>query len=696
MKTLQVSAILATAGFVAAGFAAQSAQAQSVASQAPVWASKPDIAAWEKTQNDRLDTAQKFIAQMTAVTGPRTIDNTLEPFDEAVRNIDSAAYIAQDMEQVHPDAAFRDHATTMVTKASAVQTALSLNQEVYKALASLDLSKADPATQYYVKRTLLEFRLAGVDKDQATRDKLKTLNDQLTQEQSTFERNIDDDVKSVKADPSELAGLPQDYIDAHKPGADGKVTITTAYPDVFPVLDYAKSDDLRHRIFLTFDSRAYPKNQDVLEQMLKTRYEIATLLGYHSWADFNAADKMALSGKNVEDFITQLAAAAKPAMEREYTMLLAEKKKTVPNATEVKDYERRYYDEQLSRSSYAFDSQSVRPYFPYNEVKQGVLNTASTLFHVTFQQEQNVPGWDPSVETWDVLDGGTVIGRFYLDMHPRPGKYTHAEMAPVLDGIRGKQLPEAMLVCNLPETTATDPGLMDYEDAVTFFHEFGHLMHHILGGQQQWAGISGITMEGDFVEAPSQMLEEWMHSPQVLATFAKNYKTGEPIPAELVAKMNRADAFGRGMYVSQQLAYSAISFDVYKSNPEDVDAHTIVMSDLQKYTPLKISPESGDFYTSFDHLTGYSSAYYTYMWDLVIAEDFFRQFDQQNLLAGPTPMRYRHMVLEPGGSMSANDLVKNFLGRPQSTDAIKAWMNVEFAPTPGGGGASKAGAPATH
>ena len=154
------------------------------------------------------------------------------------------------------------------------------------------------------------------------------------------------------------------------------------------------------------------------------------------------------------------------------------------------------------------------------------MDTAATLFHVSFRQELNVPAWDPSVETWDVIDNGKVIGRFYLDMHPRPGKYSHAQMAPVLDGIRGKQLPEAILVCNFPQPTATDPGLMDYDDVVTFFHEFGHLMHHILGGQQQWAGISGITMEADFVEAPSQMLEEWMHSPQVLASFAHHYKTG--------------------------------------------------------------------------------------------------------------------------------------------------------------------------
>jgi thimet oligopeptidase len=312
-------------------------------------------------------------------------------------------------------------------------------------------------------------------------------------------------------------------------------------------------------------------------------------------------------------------------------------------------------------------------------VKQGILDTASTLFHVTFRREDGVPAWDPSVETWLVLDGGKIIGRIYLDMHPRPGKYSHAEMMSVLDGIRGKQLPEGVLICNFPRPTADDPGLMEYGDVQTFFHEFGHLMHSILGGQQRWAGISGISMESDFVEAPSQMLEEWVQSPQVLASFARHYQTGKPIPAELVLRMNRASAFGRASYVGQQNSYTALSYDIYDAKPQDVDLDEIANRDTVKYSLFTPLPGT-HMYASFGHLAGYSSAYYTYMWDKVIAEDFFEQFDSKNLLAGDTPMRYRRTVLEPGGSESANDLVKNFLGRPQSIGALQRWMAEEFKP----------------
>ena len=653
------------------------AQTASV-SQPPLWSSKPDVPAFEKIENDRLAAAQRAIDTLISAKGSRTIANTLAPFDEAIRQVNAASYFAMLMQQVHPDVGFRDHATAMVTKANAVQTAINLNRDVYSALASLDLSHSDPATRYYVQRQLLEFRLAGVDKDDSTRARLKKLNEQLTEEQSVFDRNISDDTKSVEvASADELEGLPQDYIDRHKPGADGKIRVTTDYPDMFPAMTFAKSDSLRRSLFLASDTRAYPKNRDVLASMMKTRYEIASLIGYPSWADYSAADKMIVKGRNIADFIQQVNDVARPLAQREFQMLLAEKQKIDPEAKDLVEYERYYYDELVRRAKYDFDSESVRPYFPFAQVKQGILDAAAQLFQVSFRQEPNVPAWDPAVETWLVLDHGSAIGRFYLDLHPRSGKYSHAEMAPVLDGIRDKQLPEAILVCNFPVPTAGDPGLMEYEDVETFFHEFGHLMHHILGGQQQWAGISGISMESDFVEAPSQMLEEWIRSPQVLAKFARHYKTGEPIPADMVSRMNRASAFGRGDWVLRQNYFSAVSYDIYKGKPQDIDLDAVCREDVALYTLFKFLPNT-HMYASFGHLAGYSSAYYTYLWDKVIAEDFFQQFDHQNLLAGDAPMHYRHVVLEPGGSESANDLVTHFLGRRQNMLALQHWMAEEF------------------
>ena len=643
-------------------------------SQPGIWAHAPNADAFEAAVEAHIAAANRLVIALKKHHGQRTVANTLAPYDAAVTHLNSGSYFSGLMEAVHPDAAFRDRATKMTRRVNEVRTALSLDKDLYKALSAMNLDGADKTTRYYVERQLLEFRLSGVDKDEATRNRLKVLNDQLTEQQSKFERNINDGQLSVSVtDAHELDGLPPDYIDSHKAGSDGVIKITTDYPDVYPVLQFARSESLRRRLKVAFDTRAYPANRDVLMNMVTIRHEIATLLGYASWADYNAADKMIGSGAHIAAFIKELDEATRPGATREFERVLAEKRKVDPAATLVFDHERGYFQEQLRRTAYDFDAQSVRPYFPYTRVRQGILDTASALFHVSFRQELHAPNWDPAVETWDVTDQGKIIGRFYLDMHPRAGKYSHAEMIQVKDGIRGKQLPEAALICNFPAPTATDPALMSYDDIQTFFHEFGHLMHWILGGGQQWAGITGISMESDFQEAPSQMLEEMMRSPAVLSTFARHYQTGATIPADLVNRMNRASGFGRASYIARQNRYSALSYEIYKDKPQVIDPDAIADSGAARYTLYTPTPGTHEV-ASFGHLAGYSSAYYTYMWDKVIALDFYSQFDAANPLQGDASMRYRRIVLEPGGSMSANDLVQHFLGRAQNMQALSRWI----------------------
>jgi thimet oligopeptidase len=646
-----------------------------------VWDKPVDPSIFDKRIDEQLNLAQKSIDQLLAVKGPRTIQNTLAPYDKAVEHLDTAGYQAGVMQIVNPDAAIRDRAQAMVQKVSAVATAFALNQDLYHALAALDVSKADPATKYYVQRTLLEFRLAGVDKDEATRARIKTLNDEITKYSSQFQRNLQESqLKVVVKDPKELDGLPEDYIKAHKPGADGTITLTSDSPDVRPVLKFSKSADLRKRIYLAYNNRAYPQNVATLADLLKKREELANVLGYKHWSDMNAADKMAESSLNISKFIGEIDAASKPAADREYQMLLASAKKQDPSLQQIGLQDRNYYFEQLRRSEFDFNSQSARPYFPYDRVQAGILEIASKLFHVTFKPVPDAVVWDPAVSTFDVYDGDKQLGRIYLDMHPRPGKDQWFSSNPLLDGQQGKQLPEAVLVCNFSGGKPGEPGLMEYSEVTTFFHEFGHLMHWIFQGQQQWAGYSG-TLESDFVEAPSQMLEEWMHDPKVLATFARNYQTNEPIPADLVMRANRADAFGRGLWARMQLVYTSVSFDLHNIPPQQAKLEQAFPQNVKKFLPFK--PLEGDNQiASFTHLTGYSSAYYTYLWDKVIAEDFFSQFNRNDLLASEVALRYRSTVLEKTGSMPANDLVKSFLGRPQALDAFKSWMNQEMQSIP--------------
>ena len=665
----------------------QSAFAQTAVYGPHLWDKPLDPEIFEKRVNQQLDAAQKSINELLAVTGPRTIENTLSPYDDAVEDLDTAGTQSGLMQAVSPDAKVRDRAQAMVQKVSAVATALSLNPAIFHALSDLDISRADPATQYYVNRTLLEFRLAGIDKDDATRARIQSLNDNITKLATQFQRSTQESqLKVVVKNRAELDGLPDDYINLHKPAEDGSITLTSDSPDVTPVLDFAHSADLRRRMYLAYEDRAYPENVTVLADLLKKREELANLLGYKHWSDLNAADKMATNSQAISHFIDQIDAASRPVADREYQMLLALARKKHPSLTQIAMPDRRYYFEQLRRMEFDFNSEAARPYFPYDRVQQGILDVASRLFKVKFRPAKDAVTWDPSVSSFDLLEGDRRLGRIYLDMHPRPGKDQWFSSASVLDGKRGQQLPEGALICNFSGGKPGEPGLMEYGEVTTFFHEFGHLMHWIFQGQQQWAGFGG-NLENDFAEAPSQMLEEWMHDPKVLGTFAHHFQTGEPIPADLVRRANRADAFGRGLWARRQLVYTNVSFNLHNTTPDPAKLEKAFADSTKRFLPY--GPVEGDHeIASFVHLVGYSSAYYTYLWDKVIAEDFFNRFDRNDLLAPEIALRYRSTVLEKTGSMPANDLVKSFLGRTQTMDAFVIWLNQEFERLPSGAKAS--------
>jgi thimet oligopeptidase len=625
----------------------------------------------------RIDHARDLLRTVVGVTGRRTLANTLRPFDDIVLELDAVSSQAGLIQAVHPDEKMRQTAEQISQKASALATEVSLNRGLYDAISALDVSGSDAETKYYVQRTLRDFRLAGVDKDENTRKRIQALRDELTLIGQEFDRNIRTDLRKVTAtQASELEGLPADYVSRHKPDSNGAITLTIDYPDSLPVFSYAKNEDLRKRMYMEYNNRGYPKNMQVLDRLIARRAELARLIGYPTWADYITADKMVGTAKNASDFIDRIVAASGPKADREYDALLKRKQQDVPGATVINAWERAYYAELVRKSSYAFDSQAVRPYFPFDRVKQGLLDITGRLFGVTYRPLKDVAVWDPSVEAYEMLQDGTLVGRFYLDMHPRPNKYNHAAEFSIRTGVTGRQIPEAALICNLPGGQPGDPGLMTHDDVTTFFHEFGHLVHFLVAGHHQWVGIGGISTEQDFVEAPSQMLEEWTWDPATLARFARHYQTNEPIAAAMVTQMRRASEFGKAYQVRQQMIYARLSLSVYDRDPKDVDTTALVKEITNRYgrTPYV---EGTHFQTAFGHLDGYSAVYYTYMWSLVIAKDLFSHFNQSNLLDAEVSRKYRDTVLVPGGSKPAAELVRDFLGRPFNFKAWEAWLNRE-------------------
>ncbi len=611
-----------------------------------------------------LGLARALVDQLKDGT-PRDAETTLDLWNQVNIALDQAFAVVSLFEQVHPSEDVRTLCEAREQEAEKLSTDIGLDRDLYATLAGVDGSGLDAGATRVLERSLRDFRRSGVDKDDETRSRIRDLAERETQVAQEFSKNIRDDVRSVRLDPSRLVGLPQDFIDAHPAGDDGLVEITTDYPDVVPFRTFAVDADARRALTIEFLNRAWPANDALLEELLALRAEHARLLGYESWPDYDAEVKMVGSGAAIADFIDRIASSAQSSAERDYAVLLERMQLDRPTATAIDGADASYYAELIRRENFDVDAQDVRRYFDFPRVRAGLLDVTGRLFGLAYVPVDGPPTWHPDVTAYDVMADGQRLGRIYLDLHPREGKFKHAAQFTLASGIAGKQLPEGVLACNVPR------GLMQHSDVVTLFHEFGHLLHHVLAGRHRWARFAGVATEWDFVEAPSQMLEEWAWDLDVLQSFAAN-ADGAPIPAGLVAKMRAGKEFGKGYLARTQMFYAAISYVLHR---EPVDDLTELVKTLQATFDVFPYIEGTHFHAAFGHLEGYTSAYYTYMWSLVIAKDLFSAFDPESLLDTTTSYRYRDTVLIPGGSMDAADLVEAFLGRPYNVEAFTSWLS---------------------
>jgi thimet oligopeptidase len=647
-----------------------------------------------------LDRARELVQTVRTLPpdDPRAV---LRAWDEATGHLGNVAALGSLFGNVHPDEGVRDVSDDSEQEAHRLSTEWSLDRRLYDAFAALDETALadDPVAARLLEKVRKDFRRSGVDRDEETRARITAIRDRLTELDQEFSKITRDDVRSIRVAAERLAGLPEDWLEAHPAGDDGLVTVTTDYPDAIPVRMFVHDQDVRREAVTTFRQRGWPTAEPLLEEMFALRQELATLVGYEDWPSYDADVKMIGTGPAIPEFIDKIAAAAQEPMEADLAVLLERYRQDYPDAPEIPLFDFFYYQQRVREEQYDVDAQRVRTYFAHAKVRQGLLEVTGRLFGLRYEpaacpeeprdeaSRRDVPVWDEDVAVYDVYPesaGGVpeepmdeasrrAIGRIYLDLHPREGKYKHAAQFTLTDGVAGAQLPEGVLVCNFSR------GLMEHDHVVTLFHEFGHLLHHVLGGQGEWHRFAGVATEWDFVEAPSQMLEEWAWDPAVLRSFATD-ESGEPIPVELVEAMRRSDDYGKGIYARTQMFYAAMAYyfhadEARRAAGEEVASLTERMIDLQdKYDAFSYL-EDTHLFASFGHLGGYSSAYYTYMWSLVIAKDMFTVFSKQGLMNPEAARLYRRTVLEPGGSKPAAELVKDFLGREYTFEAYREWLN---------------------
>jgi thimet oligopeptidase len=590
------------------------------------------------------------------------VANILARFDDIAALMLSAEGESGLYQQVMLTPELRDAGGACAARIAGLSSEISLSRPIYERLSALDVSGADPLIQSYYTETMDAFRRAGVSLDDTQRARVQEINDQLAALSTEFSRNIAEDVRTIEVAPEELAGLPQDYIDAREVGDSGMITLTTASPDFVPVMTYAESDDLRRRYSELYGQRAWPANDAVLKQIFTLRDELAQLTGFENYAALQFANRMLDTTGKVEDLIEQTDTAARPVAQADYDQLFAMLQQVRPGAERIEPYQLGWLSPKVQQANYDYDPQEARQYFEHDRVRDGIFALTERLFDVEVRA-WNSPVWHESVGAYEVVEDGTVIGRFYLDSHPRPGKYTHANVVPLYTGSpRDGEVPVAALVQNMPQ------GLMEHGQVTTFLHEFGHILHFIFGSRHAMSGTGMASVEWDFIEAPSQILENWVYDYDTLATFAVN-ADGETIPRDLVERMNAVRHFNQGTFEMRQLGLTATSYNYY-TRPIPDDLGEAARTWQQAYSLVPISPTS-EMQAAFGHLDGYGAAYYTYGWSRVIAADMFSRFKAEGLTNAETAADYRRLVLEPGGTRPAAELVRDFVGREISFDAFR-------------------------
>jgi thimet oligopeptidase len=640
-----------------------------------------------------LRQAQERLDELLALGEVPSTANLLRPLDLLLLRASDVGEHGSFIFSVHPDAETRAAGREISEASDAFFHALRLNERAYLLLGAIDLASADEPTRFAVEKMRRDMRRAGVEKDVGTRTRLLELNRAIDVTCNQFAENIAKLVRWIDLDSeAQLEGLPPDYRAAHRPSAGGRIRITTQYPDVMPAMTYADDPEVRRRLLHEFLNRAYPENVEVLETLLQQRHEFARLLGYRSYAAYAIEDKMVATPEAARALLERARGLLdRPA--RLYTdRVLARKQRDHPEARRLELWDSRflagsgYYDEKIRTEEFGVDLKALRPYLPYGAVRDGLFTLCGELFGLAFDRVPDAARPHPSIEVYDVAQHGTPVGRIYLDMTPREGKFSHAACFPVRGGLAGVQLSQTALVCNF-----LDPGVpmetarLEYSNVITFFHEFGHLLHRLLSAQPRWSYNSASHLEWDFIEAPSQLFEEWARDPGILGRFARDPDSGDRIPAELLHRLKASESLGRPAMWLRQAGLAAISLELYDHDPAGRITGDVVRETFGRYSPEPLSRDY-HFEEAFGHLTGYSAFYYTYLWSVVIARDLVGLFLEKGSLTDPEiAARYAREILAPGSERPAAELVRAYLGREFNFDAFERWVTAPArAPVPEG------------
>lgn len=606
----------------------------------------------------------------------RTYENTLLALDDLHALFSDAYTTIYLLSNTHSDSLIRNTALESRVTLAKFDNEISLNEDLYKAVKAFSVTdEAKKLKGYqakYLKETIEEYERNGFALSPEKREKLKEINNEISKYSNQFSQNISTFKDELIVDDNAVDGLPEDYKKMRRQ-EDGTYKIDMSYPSVRPFFRLSNSDEARKDLVMKFNNRAYPENIDVLQNLLRKRKEMAELLGHNTYSEYQLQSRMAKTPETVWEFENGLKTALREKSQKDYDELLEIKRTRVPGAEKINGWERSYYADKLMKEKYQLDSDKVKEYFELDDVLEGLFTITQTLFDVEYREVENPSVWHEDVRLFEVIKDGKIKGRFYLDLFPRDNKYGHAACFAIRYGKstpKGYKIPTASLVCNFPKPTEDKPSLMPHSQVRTFFHEFGHVLHHMMTTADLYSQ-SGTHVSRDFVEAPSQIFENWTWNYEALKMFARHYETGEVLPKDLFDKMLAAKNVGSGMSASGQVFLGTFDLTLHdKYDPDGEKTTTDVLKEVHRETNLIDYVEGTHFHTAFGHLTGYASSYYGYLWSKVYAQDMFSVFEEKGIMDTETGIRYRDIILASGSSKDELELVKEFLGREPNNEAF--------------------------
>ncbi len=636
-----------------------------------------------------IDIAREEIDLISSSPQAPTFANTIEALEFSGRQLDLVTNIFFNLNSAETNDEIQKIAQEVSPLLSEFRNDIILNKSLFEKVKTVYMER-NSYDLNIEQKMLLDKKYKAFSRNGAN----------LTEDKKTILREIDKELSSLSlkfgenvlaetnrfelhiTNENDLAGLPQSVRDEAKEVAISKDKagwiFTLEYPSYIPFMKYAENRELRRELALAFGAKGFHgddlDNQEIVLKTANLRFKRANLLGYPNHAAFVLEERMAETPAKVETFLQDLLEKSKPAAEKEYGELEAFAKELDP-IDRLEKWDAAFYGEKLKQKLFELDDEKLKPYFKLENVIDGVFKVSNKLFDLQFREVFDIDKYHPDVKTYQVIDGkNEQIALFYADFHPRPGKRDGAWMTvyrPQFLYENINQRPHISIVCNFTKPTKNTPSLLTFNEVTTLFHEFGHALHGILA-DTQYPSLSGTSVFWDFVELPSQVLENWCYEPEALQLFARHYETGEVIPQELIEKIKKASNFHEGMATLRQISFGMLDMSWHGIDPTNIS--NVKSHEDTAFKPTKLYPEVAEncMSTSFSHIFqgGYSAGYYSYKWAEVLDADTFEYFLEEGIFSKEIAQKFREHILSKGGTEHPMTLYKRFRGKEPQPDAL--------------------------